>query len=158
MATVTAERELTTIDIVKETVIEAPVDIVFQSMLEEMGPGSQLPDGSPFPMKIEPWPGGRWFRDLGNNTGHLWGHVQVIKPPPHAQPLLEVSGPMFMSYPGVNFVQYRLIPEGKNTRLRLTHQAFGHIPQEQRDGMHQGWEHGLKRIREVAERRKGGVR
>src|SRR2546423_199886 len=68
MATEVAERELTTIDLVKETLIEAPVEIVFQSMLEEMGPGSQLPDGSPFPMKIEPWPGGRWFRDLGNNT------------------------------------------------------------------------------------------
>jgi len=23
--------------------------------------------------------GGRWFRDIGNNAGHLWGHVQVIR-------------------------------------------------------------------------------
>ncbi|HEX3702577.1 MAG TPA: hypothetical protein VHU82_04550 [Vicinamibacterales bacterium] len=30
---------------------------------------------------LEAWPGGRWFRDLGDNTGHLWGHVQAIKPP-----------------------------------------------------------------------------
>ena len=41
-------------------------------------------------MKIEPWPGGRWYRDLGNNAGHLWGHVQVIKPPT----LLEICGPL----------------------------------------------------------------
>ena len=50
---------------------------------------------SRFPMVIEPWPGGRWYRDLGNNAGHLWGHVQVIKPPT----LLELCGPMFMSFP-----------------------------------------------------------
>ncbi len=31
------------------------------------------------PMKLEAWPGGRWFRDLGDGNGHLWGHVQAIK-------------------------------------------------------------------------------
>ena len=25
-------------------------------------------------MKLEAWPGGRWFRDLGDGNGHLWGH------------------------------------------------------------------------------------
>jgi hypothetical protein len=33
------------------------------------------------PLKIEPWPGGRWYRDLGDNNGHLWGHVQASKRP-----------------------------------------------------------------------------
>ena len=83
-----------TLNLVRSIEIAAPIDIVFEATLAELGPGSQLPDGSPFPMKIEPWPGGRWFRDLGNNAGHLWGHVQVIKPPK----LLEICGPMFMSY------------------------------------------------------------
>jgi hypothetical protein len=100
-------------------------------------------------MKIEPWPGGRWFRDLGDNTGHWWGHVQVIKPPG----LLELRGPMFMSYPAENFVQYRLVAEGKGTRLKLTHQAFGWIAQDVFDGATLGWEHGLKRVREIAERK-----
>ncbi len=50
-------------------------------MLERLGPQGQMLDGKPFPMRIEPWPGGRWYRDLGDNSGHLWGHVQVIKPP-----------------------------------------------------------------------------
>jgi hypothetical protein len=45
-------------------------------------------------MILEQWPGGRWSRDHGNGIGHLWGHVQVIKPPV----LLELSGLMFMSY------------------------------------------------------------
>ena len=55
-------------------------------------------------MILEPWPGGRWFRDRGNGVGHLWGHVQVIKPPV----LIELSGPMFMSYPALNHVELRL--------------------------------------------------
>ena len=107
-------------------------------------------------MKLEAFPGGRWFRDLGNHTGHLWGHVQFIKPPT----LLEIYGPMPMSYPAVNHVQYRLTAEGSGTRLNFTHKAIGLIPQEHRDGMPEGWAQWLKQIRELAERRKnaGGAK
>ena len=95
-------------EICKEIAISAPIDIVFEAMLDELGPEGQMPGGKPFPMKIEPWPGGRWYRDLGNNSGHLWGHVQVIKPPT----LLEICGPLMMSYPALNHLQYRLKAEG----------------------------------------------
>jgi hypothetical protein len=156
MLTETAESTIQNIEIVKEVLIAAPVDIVFASVLEEMGPGSVMPDGTPFQMKLEPWPGGRLFRDLGNNTGHLWAHVQVIKPPPHPTPLLELCGPMFMSYPAINFVQYRLKPEGAGTRLVFTHKAFGQIPPDVREGVQKGWGHALNRIREVSERRRAG--
>jgi uncharacterized protein YndB with AHSA1/START domain len=145
-----------TLSIVKEIQIAAPVQITFEAVLEELGPGSEMPDGTPFPMKIEPWPGGRWYRDLGNNTGHFWGHVQVIKPPPHPQPLLEICGPMFMSYPAASHVQYRLVPSDGGTLLKITHRAFGLIPAEHREGVAEGWNHGLKRIRELAERRRAG--
>lgn len=133
----------------KETLIAATIDITFESLLDEIGPESQLPDGKPMPMVIEAWPGGRWFRDLGNNAGHLWGHVQVIKPPT----LLEISGPMFMSYACANHLQYRLKAEGHQTRLVLTHRAIGLIPDQHREGVSHGWEFGLKRIREIAEAR-----
>jgi len=59
---------------------------------------------------------------------------------------------MMMSYPGVNFVQYRLTPQDGGTHLTLTHRAFGHIPAEHREGFNDGWEHGVKRIREIAAR------
>ena len=137
-----------TLEICQEIVIAAPIEICFESLLEELGPGSVLPDGKPFPMRIEPWPGGRWFRDLGNDSGHLWGHVQVIKVPA----LLELCGPMMMSYPAANHVQYRLKADGDQTRLTLRHRAMGLIPPEHRHGFPDGWAHGLRRIREVAER------
>ncbi len=145
------EQEIQTLTISREIEIAAPIEIAFEAMLEEIGPGGEMPGGKPFPMVIEPWPGGRWYRDLGDNAGHLWGHVQVIKPPT----LLELCGPMFMSYPGLNHVQYRLTAEGDGTRLKITHRALGQIPQEVREGAGEGWEHGLKRIREIAERLNG---
>ena len=149
----TTNETIHTIDIRKEIFIEASVDTAFAAILEELGPGSVMPDGKPFPMKLEPWPGGRWFRDLGetggHKYGHLWGHVQVIKAPA----LLELTGPMPMSYPALNHLQYRLKAEGNGTRLSLIHRALGLIPKEHRDGMPEGWEHGLKRIKELAERK-----
>jgi uncharacterized protein YndB with AHSA1/START domain len=148
-ATIAETQEVQTLEIRKEIQINAPIEIAFEAVLEELGPGSQLPDGNPFPMKIEPWPGGRWYRDLGHNTGHFWGHVQVIKPPS----LLEICGPLPMSYPAMNHVQYRLKAEGDGTRLSLLHRALGTIPPEHRDGMPEGWEQGLQRIRELAQRR-----
>ncbi len=145
------EGEIQTLHILKDIEIAAPIEITFEAVLQEMGPAGQMPGGKPFPMVVEPWPGGRWYRDLGDNAGHFWGHVQVIKPPT----LIELCGPMFMSYPGLNHVQYRLTAEGDVTRLRLTHKAIGLIPQEVREGAGSGWDHGFGRIREIAERLKG---
>jgi len=50
------------------------------------------------PMKLEAWPGGRWYRDLGDNNGHYWGTVQAIKKPT----LLEICGPLFHVQSGDN--------------------------------------------------------
>jgi uncharacterized protein YndB with AHSA1/START domain len=156
MSTILLEQDVQSFTIAREIEIAAPIEIAFEAILEEIGPGSQMPGGRPLPMVIEPWPGGRWYRDLGDKTGHLWGHVQVIKPPT----LLELCGPFFMSFPGVNHVQYRLVTEGTGTRLKFSHRAMGLFPDDVRENVHQGWDYGLKRIAEIAEelvtnRRKG---
>jgi uncharacterized protein YndB with AHSA1/START domain len=151
-----ARQDIQAFTIRREIEIAAPIDIAFQSVLDELGPEAQMPNAQSLSMKIEPWPGGRWYRDLGNNAGHLWGHVQVIKPPT----LLEIIGPMPMSYAAVNHVQYRLKDEGGKTRLTFVHGAMGLILPEHRDGMPEGWAQWLDRIRELAERkaRKGTQR
>jgi uncharacterized protein YndB with AHSA1/START domain len=140
------QQAVVTMEIRKEIEIAAPIEIAFEAILEELGPGGQMPDGKPFPLTIEPWPGGRWYRDLGNNAGHLWGHVQVIKPPT----LLEIFGPMPMSYPAINHVQYRLKAEGGVTLLTFHHRAMGLILPDHRDGMPKGWQHKLERVRQIA--------
>ena len=154
MATLTEEQTVQTLEIRKEEMIDAPIDIVFQAVLDQLGPEGQMPGGQPFALKLEPWPGGRLYRDLGNNAGHLWGHVQVIKPPT----LLEICGPMPMSNPAINHVQYRLTAEGGGTRLKFTHKGMGLIAPEHRDGMGQGWGYKIQRIRELAARRKSSKR
>ena len=144
------EQEVQTINITREIEIAAPIEIAFDAMLEEVGAGGQMPDGKPFPMVIEQWPGGRWYRDLGNNAGHLWGHVQVIKPPT----LLELCGPLFMSFPSANHVQYRLTANGDGTILKFVHRAMGPIPDEIRTNVSKGWGYKLERIGQIASRLK----
>ena len=148
-AVLTDTEAVTSFEIRKEIEIAAPIEIAFEAMLDEMGPEAQMPDGKSLSLKLEPWPGGRWFRDLGNKAGHLWGHVQVIKPPA----LLELCGPMAMSSPAINHIQYRFKAEGNITRLTLHHRAMGQIPPEHRDGMDEGWQDWLKDIRDLAERK-----
>jgi uncharacterized protein YndB with AHSA1/START domain len=141
MASTIQEQVVQAFEIVKEEQIAAPVDIVFETILEQMGPLNATPE-NPMPMKLEAWPGGRWFRDLGNNAGHFWGVVQAIKPPS----LLEISGPLFMSTPAVSNIQYRLTEENGVTRLRFVHRTMGWITDADR-GVDAGWTHLINRIR-----------
>lgn len=138
---------VSTFEIVKQEDIAAPMDIVFETILEQMGP-LNMADKSPMPMKLEAWPGGRWFRDLGNNTGHFWGVVQAIKPPS----LLEICGPLFMSTAATNNLQYRLTEENGLTRLRFVHRAAGWIGEGDR-GVDAGWTDLITRIRTAATKR-----
>jgi uncharacterized protein YndB with AHSA1/START domain len=144
-----AEQAIQTIEIVKEELIAAPAAIVFETILEQMGPLNETPDGTPLPMKIEAWPGGRWFRDLGNNTGHLWAHVQSIKPPA----LLEFYGPLFMSSPAISNVIYRLTEEGGITRVKFSHRATGQIPHPV-ERMNEGWGSIIARVVKFSELKK----
>jgi len=141
MTTAEVRQAVETLLVRKDVRIAAPPDVVFETLLESPG----MPSG--LSLKIEPWPGGRWYRDLGDNTGHLWGHVQVIKPPK----LLELCGPMFMSYPAASHVQYRLTEEGDGTRLTLIHQAIGLISPEHRAGVDKGWGEIVAAVQAAAE-------
>src|SRR6185437_13352329 len=91
-------------NITNEIRVKASLEKTFAALLEQLGPGFDNLEGKSMQMKLEAWAGGRWFRDLGDNNGHFWGNVQAIKRPT----LLEISGPLFMSYAVVSNVQYRL--------------------------------------------------
>ncbi|MEX2217089.1 MAG: SRPBCC domain-containing protein [Phycisphaeraceae bacterium] len=128
--------------------INAPVEKVFASLLHMLGPGFADHEGNSLKMKLEARPGGRWFRDLGNDEGHLWGHVQVIK----KNRLVEIYGPLFMSYPVASHIQFRVTAKNRRTTLSLRHQAIGMIPDDHRKGVGEGWKHTLQGVREHAER------
>jgi hypothetical protein len=133
----------------QEIRVNAPLDVTFAALLEQLGPFNEKPDGTPMPFKLEPWPGGRWFRDLGEGNGHLWAHVQAIKTPT----LLEFAGPLFMSHPVANNLQYRLSPDGEGTLIKFRHSAFGLVQEDHRSGVVSGWTHMLEQARKRAETR-----
>jgi Activator of Hsp90 ATPase homolog 1-like protein len=136
-----------TLNITQEIHVNASLEVTFAALLEQLGPKNDTPEGKPMPMKIEPWPGGRWFRDLGDGNGHFWGHVQAIKKPT----LLEISGPLFMSYPIVSNLQYRLSDHDGGTLIKFHHTALGLIQDEHREGVNKGWTHINDRVRARAE-------
>jgi hypothetical protein len=146
--TATSIEEMT-LNITQEIHVDASLSVTFDALLEQLGPGNETPEGKSLSMKIEPWPGGRWYRDLGDNNGHLWGHVQAIKRPT----LLEITGPLFASYPFLSNVQYRLTEAGGTTTIAFRHTALGFIQDDHRGGVTQGWAHILERIRKAAEAR-----
>jgi hypothetical protein len=137
------------LNITQEIHVRASLEVTFESLLEQIGPANERDDGVAMPMVIEPWPGGRWYRDLGNNNGHLWAHVQAIKRPT----LLEFSGPLFASYPLVSNVQYRLSESNDGTLITFRHSAFGFIQPEHKAGVNKGWSSMNERVRKHAESR-----
>jgi hypothetical protein len=144
------ELENLSFTITQETRVNASLEVTFESLLEQLVE-NDLPDGTKMPMKLEACPGGRWFRDLGDNNGHFWAHVQAIKRPS----LLEFSGPLFMSYAVSNNVQYRLTETDGVTTIHFRHSAFGLIDENHRRGVTGGWAHMNERVRQRAEQKAG---
>lgn len=128
--------------------IDAPADAIFESILEDM---AAIPDGkgNSMNLKVEPFPGGRWFRDLGNNAGHLWGHVQVIKPPT----LLEVYGPLMISSAAISHVTWRVAKSGAGHKLTITHKMFGDFDASIPQNVGGGWQMQIDRIKAAATKR-----
>src|SRR5215471_6186375 len=61
-----------TLSITDEIHVKASLQATFEALLEQLGPGMEGAERKPMPMTIEAWPGGRWYRDLGDGNGHLW--------------------------------------------------------------------------------------
>jgi hypothetical protein len=136
-----------TLNLTEEIHVRASLEATFEALLVQMGPENEAPDGTPLSMTLEAHPGGRWFRDLGGNNGHLWGFVQAIKRPT----LLEITGPLFMSLPVVSNVQYRLKEVDGGTLISFRHSALGFVPDDYRQGLMKGWRPLFDRIKKQAE-------
>ena len=136
------------LDITEEIHVRSSLTATFTALLEEMGPSNVGQNNAPMPMTLEPWPGGRWFRDLGGNNGHLWGHVQAIKQPT----LLEIAGPLMMSFAVASNLQYRLKEIDGGTLITLRHTALGLFPDGYREALSQGWPNLFDRVRRRVEK------
>jgi uncharacterized protein YndB with AHSA1/START domain len=135
------------LNITQEVHVKASLGKTFDAILDQLGPYNETPEGKSLAMKLEPWPGGRWYRDLGDSNGHFWATVQAIKRPT----LLEFTGPLFASSPFVSNLQYRLSEEGGETLITFRHMALGLLTDEQRQGVSRGWSHTISQIKARAE-------
>ena len=147
-----AKVEDLTLNITEAIHVKAPPEVTFDALLEQLGPLMTAAEDRPMPMKIEAWPGGRWYRDLGDHNGHLWGHVQAIK----RSTLLEFTGPLMMSFAVASNVQYRLSEEAGGTLIQFQHIALGLIPDDYRKGLTGGWGQINARAKKRAEKDSAG--
>ena len=136
-----------TFTIIEEIHVRASLERTFESLIVQMGRLNETPDGTPLPMVLEPRPGGRWYRELGGDNGHLWGFVQSIKRPT----LLEIWGPLFMSTATSNNLIYRLSETTEGTLITFTHTVVGPFPEENRPLLASGWAAMHARVRKAAE-------
>ena len=136
-----------TFTITEEILVRATLEKTFASLIAQMGRLNETPDGKPLPMVLEPRPGGRWFRDLGGDNGHLWGFVQSIKRPV----LLEIWGPLFMSTAATSNLLYRLTEVEGGSLITFTHTLVGPFPEDHRPQLGTGWAALHARVRKAAE-------
>ena len=136
-----------TFTLTEEILVRATLEKTFASLLDQIGRFNQTPEGKPLAMVIEPKPGGRWYRDLGGDNGHLWGFVQSIKRPT----LLEIWGPLFMSTGATSNMMYRLSETPDGTLIKFRHTVVGPFPDENRPHMANGWSAMHARVRKAAE-------
>ena len=66
----------------------------------------------------------------------------MIKPPV----LLELSGPMFMSYPALNHIEVKLEQRSGGTHVDSRHRAIGFIDPMHRQGVTTGGKHLLDEV------------
>ncbi len=131
--------------------IKAAPEKVFEGLIQHLCDMEGEPGKPRLKLKLERKPGGRWYRDLGNDSGHLWGFVQSIKPPT----LLEIFGPLMISNPVACHLIVRLAPVSGGTKVVFKNEVFGPIPDEykddMKDGMGQGWEKLLNAVKRDVE-------
>jgi hypothetical protein len=147
MTTTAPVSETQTFTITEEIHVRATPEQTFHSLVAQMGRLNETPEGTPLPMVLEARPGGRWYRDLGADSGHLWGFVQSIKRPA----LLEIWGPLFMSTAATSNLMYRLSETAEGTVIRFTHTLVGPFPEEHRSRLGSGWAALHARVKTAAE-------
>ena len=120
----------------QEVLVRASRDQVFDALTRDIGKwwafriadkGSEL--------TLEPRVGGRFFEDLGNGEGALWGTVMYIRRPEK----IRLNGPLGISAPVVSNYIYELVEADGGTLLKLSHRIFGDVDAKVEESHRTGW-------------------
>lgn len=113
----------------KRVVIDAPISDVWEALTDPAAIGSWMGDGS---VKIDLKKGGAYELFSGDTTGYF---TDIEKPN-----VLEYSWRMSewdSAWPD-SLVRWELQPQGRKTKVRLTHVNFPNL--EERNGHEEGWD------------------
>ena len=147
MAATVKKGVLQAFEIIKEEEIAAPIEIVFETILEQMGPLNSTPKSQC-----------RWCWRRGREDGGIatWATTPATSGvrcrPSRRRHCWRSAGPLFMSTPAVSNLQYRLTEENGATRMRFVHRAMGWVGEHER-GVDDGWSQMIGRIRTAAAER-----
>ena len=134
-----------TLDVANDVTIDAPRARVWAAVLR-MGEWWPHRFRAGARVVLEPFVGGRFYEDWGDDSGALYGTVMRVDAPAH----LSVAGPMGMSGPVVALWSFDLDDDdGGRTVLRYSHRAFGEIDEETRDEYAAGWREVLAALTEA---------
>lgn len=136
-----------------EIAINAPRKRVFEAIVRETDrwfwPGKA---GKPNPpSKIEPWIGGRFWRDEsatgGDGAGELYATVATIRPPE----MLRMVGDFASEKAYAGTITLRLDADGDRTTVRVTHACSGDVPDDKVREFDQGWKDELGNLKRFVE-------
>jgi DNA-binding transcriptional ArsR family regulator/uncharacterized protein YndB with AHSA1/START domain len=146
----TATLDVRTIQMEQEVQIAAPPARVFDCLTAHIGDWwSHSFSGSPRTIRLEPFPGGRFFEEFdGAGGGALYATVTFLKPGER----LRLTGPMGMAGAVAGVIDIRLEATGDGTRLLLSHHVLGEVDDATANDYNGGWQHLLgERLRPYAE-------
>jgi uncharacterized protein YndB with AHSA1/START domain len=83
---------------------------------------------------IEPQVGGRWMQEW-DNGGALFGNFTVWDPPK----LLCVTGPLAMTRPAYNLLEFQFDAADTGTQVTIRHEAFGTFEADTAEMYANGW-------------------
>ncbi len=116
-----------------------PIERVWAALTEDVEAwwGSPYLQGEATSLVLEPWPGGMFREDWGDGQGAVWGVVGLVE----RGRRLELHGAMGMTGAVAGVTRFGLDPIGDgSTRLRLSHEAFGHLDPDTQRNYGLGWQ------------------
>ena len=131
--------EIVSVHVEQEVDIDASPDQVWAALTEDVEAwwGSPYLQRTATSLVLDARPGGVFREDWGDGQGAVWGVVSNLE----RARRLELHGPMGMTGAVVGVTRFELHPaDGGATRLRLSHEAFGHIDPETERNYGLGWQ------------------
>src|ERR1051326_1122936 len=144
---------LRTMHIVQEVTITAPRATAWKALTQDItawwGPPYAVEADRMKDIQLEVKPGGRFFEDHGDGGGHIWAFMTGVEP----EGYIQFTGPMGMATCALaRFSDTLEDTAGGATRVRLTHDAMGDIPDAAIEGYTGGWKDLHERLQAYVER------